>query len=197
MFGLTPFSDAAFASLDPNRFGVLTGVASTTAVGNLANGGISIPLTGVSSATSAGTLLVNISEQDTNTVATGNIGAVVAGPQLPTTGVASTTAVGTMANGARTIALSGVQATGGLGSMLAALSGVIGTGQVGTLAAGPQKAITGVSSTTAVGSLNAGVSPAIIGNTATGSAGSFGVFYWGYIDTSSTAGWSVIDLHNS
>jgi uncharacterized membrane protein len=142
-------------------------------------------------------MLVNISVQDNNNIATGNVGTVVANPQFAITGNAATGAVGSIANGARTVALSGVQATGYVSAMIPAVSGVVATGQVGTVVATRTVAITGVSATGAVGTLKANPQPAIIGNSASVTQGDFGMFYWGYIDTNQTPGWQVVNTNNS
>lgn len=95
---------------------------------------------------------------------------------LPITGNAATGSPGSVGVGARTVALTGVQATGAVGtvapSITIALTGVQATGQVGTEGESLTIALTGVEATGQVGTVShGGISFALIGVEATGTAG--------------------------
>jgi hypothetical protein len=80
--------------------------------------------------------------------------------------------------GARTVALTGVAASGGVGTVdfayVAFLSSVTGAGSVGSIASTNRTvALTGVS--------------------AQGQAGTASYFYWSLIDDNQTPNWSIID----
>ena len=119
---------------------------------------------------------------------------------LPITGNAATGSPGSVGAGARTVALTGVEATGAVGtvsesdadpltgnaatgavgtatpSTTIALTGVQATGQVGTEGDGLTIALTGVQATGQVGTVShGGISFALTGAEATGAAGT--VFY--------------------
>jgi len=86
---------------------------------------------------------------------------------LPITGNAATGSPGSVGVGARTVALTGVQATGQVGtesdSLTIALTGVSATGQVGTVShGGVSFALTGVEATGAVGNVIYVPAPIII-----------------------------------
>lgn len=95
---------------------------------------------------------------------------------LPITGNAATGSPGSVGVGARTVALTGVQATGAAGtvtpSITIALTGVQATGQVGTEGESLTIALTGVEATGQVGTVShGGISFALTGVEATGTAG--------------------------
>jgi hypothetical protein len=95
---------------------------------------------------------------------------------LPITGNAATGSPGSVGVGARTVALTGVQATGAVGtvapSITIALTGVQATGQVGTEGESLTIALTGVEATGQVGTVShGGISFALTGVEATGTAG--------------------------
>ena len=85
---------------------------------------------------------------------------------LPITGNAATGSPGSVGVGARTVALTGVQATGAVGtvapSLTIALTGVQATGQVGTEGDSLTIALTGVEATGAVGNVIYVPAPIII-----------------------------------
>jgi len=86
---------------------------------------------------------------------------------LPITGNAATGSPGSVGVGARTVALTGVEATGQVGtegdSLTIALTGVSATGQVGTVShGGVSFALTGVEATGAVGNVIYVPAPIII-----------------------------------
>ena len=86
---------------------------------------------------------------------------------LPITGNAATGSPGSVGAGARTVALTGVQATGAVGtvapSLTIALTGVSATGSVGTVShGGVSFALTGVEATGAVGNVIYVPAPIII-----------------------------------
>ena len=95
---------------------------------------------------------------------------------LPITGNAATGSPGSVGVGARTVALTGVQATGAVGtvapSITIALTGVQATGQVGTEGESLTIALTGLEATGQVGTVShGGISFALTGVEATGTAG--------------------------
>ena len=95
---------------------------------------------------------------------------------LPITGNAATGSPGSVGVGARTVALTGVQATGAVGtvapSITIAITGVQATGQVGTEGESLTIALTGVEATGQVGTVShGGISFALTGVEATGTAG--------------------------
>ena len=95
---------------------------------------------------------------------------------LPITGNAATGSPGSVGVGARTVALTGVEATGAVGtvttSITIALTGVQATGQVGTEGESLTIALTGVEATGQVGTVShGGISFALTGVEATGTAG--------------------------
>ena len=96
------------------------------------------------------------------------------------TGVTATGSVGSVSMGARTVALTGVTGTGSVGTVGAsntqAITGVTATGSVGTVGVLVAPALTAVTSTGSVGTVTvAERSLAITGVTATGSVGTVGV----------------------
>ena len=95
---------------------------------------------------------------------------------LPITGNAATGSPGSVGVGARTVALTGVEATGAVGtvatSITIALTGVQATGQVGTEGESLTIALTGVEATGQVGTVShGGISFDLTGVEATGTAG--------------------------
>jgi hypothetical protein len=119
--------------------------------------------------------------------------------------------------GARSVALTGVSASGAVGSVsetnnptedgvvaigsvgtvglsvTVALTGVSAAGAVGTVVYVTEAALTGVSATGNVGSVSVGARlVAITGSQAMGAVGNFGVFYWSLIDDSQNANWQNI-----
>ena len=95
---------------------------------------------------------------------------------LPITGNAATGSPGSVGAGARTVALTGVQATGAVGtvapSLTIALTGVSATGSVGTVShGGVSFALTGVEATGQVGTEGDSLTIALTGVEATGAVG--------------------------
>ena len=97
---------------------------------------------------------------------------------LPITGNAATGSPGSVGVGERTVALTGVQATGAAGTVSESdadpLTGNAATGAVGT--AGPVNtiALTGVQATGAVGTVSETDADPLVGNAATGQVGTVG-----------------------
>ena len=97
---------------------------------------------------------------------------------LPITGNAATGSPGSVGAGARTVALTGVEATGAVGTVSESdadpLTGNAATGAVGT--AGPVNtiALTGVQATGAVGTVSETDADPLVGNAATGEVGTVG-----------------------
>ena len=97
---------------------------------------------------------------------------------LPVTGNAATGSPGSVGVGERTVALTGVEATGAVGTVSESdadpLTGNAATGAVGT--AGPVNtiALTGVQATGAVGTVSETDADPLVGNSATGQVGTIG-----------------------
>jgi len=94
---------------------------------------------------------------------------------LPITGNAATGSPGSVGVGARTVALTGVQATGAVGTQTpsedTALTGNAATGAAGSVTASTTIALTGVQATGQVGTEGDGITIALTGVQATGQVG--------------------------
>ena len=81
-----------------------------------------------------------------------------------------------------------------VGDRSIALTGVSASGLIGDEVPVKSFALTGVSAAGAVGTMSVGARlVAITGSQAMGNVGSFGVFYWSLIDDSETANWQNIN----
>ena len=158
MFGISAYSETPFASL--------------------AKVGISSTLTGVSTATGLGTLGVDVSQQFSNTVATGNVGTVVFAITPSLTGVQSTGAVGNVIyNIVYFASATGVGATGNAGSVLFARVAIL-AGTAASVSAGTIPSFE--------------ISKNLSGVQAAGQTGTFTSYYWSQIDDTQIPQWVPI-----
>lgn len=158
MFGISAYSETPFASL--------------------AKVGISEILTGVSTVTGIGTLGVDVSQQFSNTVATGNVGTVVF---------------------TITPALTGVQSTGAVGDMIynltyyAYATGVDATGSVGSTSFARAAVLSGNAASVLPGTIPSfEISKNLSGVQAAGQIGTFTSYYWSQIDDTQIPHWVPI-----
>jgi hypothetical protein len=90
------------------------------------------------------------------------------------------------------IELTGIEASGLVGSVDAPIGSVQANGEVGTVESGITVELSGVSSGASVGTVAVNQSKALTGNQAVGRVGSFGVFYWSLINDNSATNWQNI-----
>lgn len=155
----------------------LTGVSAASSVGSLTPTR-NVALTGQSATGSIGTVSPNVSVAVSGNSATASAGSVTPGLNVGLTGSAGTTSLGTLAPN-RTVSLSGNQATSAVGTVTpiigvtVALTGVSATTSVGTLGTSRTTALTGVSASSSVGTVtpSIGVNVALTGVQATTSVG--------------------------
>ena len=155
--------------------------------------GVTVALTGVSSAVAVGTLAVSFTLAATGVSSATAVGTTGVKFDLAVTGNQSTTAVGTagvafsvgtsgnQSSGNTGVFLEGVQASGAVGTLgvkfdVAAL-GNQSTTAVGTVGVKFDKALTGIQSTTAVGTTGVTFGVSTTGVSATGSTGTTGVTF--------------------
>lgn len=162
---------------EPSVSVALTGVSSTTAVGNVSPTNTKA-LTGNSGTTAVGTVAPTNSRALTGNFATTSIGSVASSRTMGLLGLAATGAVGTVSvsSGNVTAALTGVGATSAVGSVSPALSlavsNVAGSGGVGSVGVTRTTALTGAAATSAVGLLAPGLEFALTSVSGTSALGS-------------------------
>jgi len=192
MFGITAFAEAPFAST-----GGKSGIAAAS---------------GVAAAGAVGTPSARSNPSTTGVLGNGAVGSVLNGITIALTGVE---AFGF--EGVETPNLSGVQASGAVGTLTQGrgnnLLGVQASGAVGSLATSRIVALTGVGAFGALGSVVGGqpttgdIAYGYVGNigmgtrtvalsgvSANGRAGNVDVFYWTTIDDSETPNWQNVEM---
>ena len=164
-------SAAEVLSLHQNRYQILRQVRRMQVQGPVT--GVTVALTGVSSASAVGTLGLTNTLAQTGNSSTSAVGTLGLTDTLALTGNSSTTAVGALAANL-TAACTGSSSTGSTGSIapniILGLTGNVGTSAVGNVALAT--AITGNSSTSSTGTLAPGDSVATTGVVSSTSPGS-------------------------
>jgi hypothetical protein len=128
MFGIYPFADAPFASLaSTNKLIALTGVGASGNVGTVTNGGYSFALSGVGATGAVGTVSLGARTVAlTGVFASGLLGTIQSSPSFALSGVGASGNVGGEQGGQL---ISGVSASGAVGTVVAIYWNTIDDGQ--------------------------------------------------------------------
>lgn len=161
----------------------LTGTAGTGQLGTVSAGNdVAVALTGVGSVGAAGTLAPQVARSLTGTAATAAGGMLAQQPSSGLVGVEATGATGLVLPGEPTFALTGVIASGAIGTLApetsVALSAPAASGQVGTVAPSTifDLVLVGVQATTETGTLATEAEAGLLtGVVATGQVGDLGL----------------------
>jgi len=162
------------------------GLSSTSSLGSV-QAGTGVPLTGVSSTFSVGSLSPADVMGLTGLSTTSSVGSVIAGTGVPLTGVSSTSSVGSLSP-ADAMGLTGLSTTSSVGSVqidnteLVVPTGQSITSSVGSIIPAIGVPLTGVSSTSEVGSISPSDVMGLTGLSTTSSVGTLSIIGYKNID---------------